>query len=241
MSSHSYEQINPFSTPQKIIGHKSHSFGSTNQHVFYQLHKNIYISNFETCHKLHKNIRILDVRSTINNTHIRSTLNHNSYKSVNMSHVGRYTDLYNCLPLCFDFITTNQDSRPIIICCETGTNQSVVVGLAYLVIVCQNNLQLSIKHLKKNSAIDYKSSMSHNNEIEQINHSEFLNSTALEKMHLSLDSTVYHPPNPDPEYLGQLFHLEMNFLGKNSYHDMTSLFSDIYGPDAVMVNTSKFW
>ena len=243
MSSYSYDQLNLLSVPQKIGGYKSYSFGSTNQRVFYHLHRNIYISDFETCRKLcmqlKKNVHILDVRSTIDDNHIRSLLYPNIYRSVNMNSSGRCTDLYECLPLCFDFITTNQNMQPVIICCETGTNQSVIVGLAYLVIVCQNSLEMSVKHLKKNSIVHYKSSSLLHNDIDRINHPEFLSLTVLKKVCLSLDPDIYHLPNPNPEYLGQLFCLELNFCSKNSYSNLTGLFIDVYGPDAVMVNTSK--
>lgn len=113
---------------------------------------------------------ILDVRhdrggpSSSHSLFCKQTLDYSTeriipVKRVPMSEDGTFTDLFHILPICFNAIdtvwSTTSTSAPthlcggaVIICCDTGCNQSVVVALAYMVIVEGYNLSNAVFVLK---------------------------------------------------------------------------------------------
>eukprot|EP01105_Mastigella_eilhardi_P016513 TRINITY_DN3779_c0_g1_i22.p1 TRINITY_DN3779_c0_g1~~TRINITY_DN3779_c0_g1_i22.p1 ORF type:complete len:222 (+),score=42.41 TRINITY_DN3779_c0_g1_i22:74-739(+) len=73
---------------------------------------------------------------------------------VRMDSSGSATDLWVALPACFTILGRVMLGHDVIVCCESGRNQSVVVVLAYLV-VC--------RHLPLAQAVDYVQTQFHAN------------------------------------------------------------------------------
>eukprot|EP01105_Mastigella_eilhardi_P006270 TRINITY_DN1789_c0_g1_i1.p1 TRINITY_DN1789_c0_g1~~TRINITY_DN1789_c0_g1_i1.p1 ORF type:complete len:398 (-),score=120.00 TRINITY_DN1789_c0_g1_i1:77-1270(-) len=174
------------------------------------------------------------------------------------SNGGGDADLFELLPPCFDVLAAaRRPLRTVIVCCETGRNQSVTVVLAYLTVCCGFTLASAVALLQERfraatlvsrslpAISDERPSTPILFELPPLAFTPTWPSSAQAQRggarnHATPFGNSSCFPAPEVCYLAKLLEVERSFNKTASFPSVVSLVAAVYGAES-LVDNSRTW